>query len=154
MRRLSFLFQRNKQDPLKVSRCLNEFTWTISKLRLIIESIRCQMRMMMDKWRHVSKPSVRKLKMMTGIVIKVLRSQNMSWQSGSQKLFMPVQYRTFALKLNKDFLRLWSLLHFQSFSYYLTLNHGQKMTSLALAIARSTSWLNIIWHFWKKVDVT
>ena len=38
MRRLSFLFQRNKQDSLKVTRCLNEFTWTISKLRLIIEN--------------------------------------------------------------------------------------------------------------------
>ena len=36
------------------------------------------------------------------------------------------------------------------FYYYLTLNHGQKMTLLALAIARPTSWLNIIWHFWKK----
>ena len=43
---------------------------------------------------------------------------------------MPVQYRTFALKLNKDFLRLWILLHFQTFYYYLIVNHGQKITSL------------------------
>ena len=113
------------------------------------------MRMMMDKWRHVSKPSVRKLKMMTGnSVIKALSLQNMSWQSHGQKLFMPVQYRTFALKLNKDFLPLWILLHFQTFYYYLTVNHGQKMTLLALAIKRSTSWLNIIWHFKNGCDVT
>ena len=31
------------------------------------------------------------------------------------RLFVLVQYRTFALKLNKGFLRLWSLLHFQTF---------------------------------------
>ena len=118
------------------------------------------MRMMMAKWRHVPKPSVWKLKMITGnsvikalrlnSVIKELSLQNMSCQSSGQKLFIPVQYQTFALKLNKYFLRLWYLLHFQTFYYYLTLSHGQKMTLLALAIARSTSWLNIIWHFWKK----
>ena len=98
------------------------------------------MGMMMGKWRHVSKPSVWKLKMKMGnSAIKALSLQS-----------MPMQYQAYALKMDKDFLCLWSLLHFQTFCYYLTLNHGQKMTLLVLAIARSTSWLNIIWHFWKK----
>ena len=43
---------------------------------------------------------------------------------------MPVQYWTFELKLNKDFLHLWILLHFQISYYYLIVNHGQKITSL------------------------
>ena len=30
--------QRGKNDPVKVTRHLNEFTWTMSKLRLIIEN--------------------------------------------------------------------------------------------------------------------
>ena len=76
--------------------------------------------------------------MMGNSVIKALSSQNLSRQSSGQKLFMPVQYRTFTLKLNRYFLRFWNLLYFETFYYYLTLNHGQKMTLLALAIARST----------------
>ena len=72
------------------------------------------MRMMMDKWRHVSTP-VWKLKiMLRNYVIKVLSLKDMNWQSNKQKLFMLVQYWTFALKLNKYFLHLWILLHFQT----------------------------------------
>ena len=38
MCRLSFSLQRDKHDPVKVTRCLSEFTWTMSKLRLLIEN--------------------------------------------------------------------------------------------------------------------
>ena len=38
MCRLSLSLQRDKHDPVKVTRCLNEFTWTMSKLRLLIEN--------------------------------------------------------------------------------------------------------------------
>ena len=38
MRWLSLSLQRDKHDPVKVTRHLNEFTWTMSKLRLIIEN--------------------------------------------------------------------------------------------------------------------
>ena len=38
MRRLSLSLQRDKHDPVKVTRRLNEFTWTMSKLRLLIEN--------------------------------------------------------------------------------------------------------------------
>ena len=36
--RLSLSLQRDKHDPVKVTRCLNEFTYTMSKLHLIIEN--------------------------------------------------------------------------------------------------------------------
>ena len=111
----------------------------------------------MDMWKHVSKPFICKSKMMTAnSVIKALRSQHMSSQSSEQKLFIPVKYRTFALNLSKGFLRLWSLLYFPTFYYYLTLSLGQKMTLLPLEIPRSKSWLIMIRHFWKKhgYDVT
>ena len=35
---LSRSLQCDKQDPVKVTRRLNEFTWTMSELRLIIEN--------------------------------------------------------------------------------------------------------------------
>ena len=35
---LSCSLQCDKQDPVKVTRRLNEFTWTMSELRLIIEN--------------------------------------------------------------------------------------------------------------------
>ena len=110
------------------------------------------MRIMMSKWKHVQNLLFESRNWWQ----RILLSRHSSWQSSRQKQFIPVQYRTFGLKLSKDFLRLWSLLYFQTFYYYLTLNHGQKMTLLALEIARSTSWLVIIWHFWKKngCDVT
>ena len=38
MQRLSLSLQRDKHDLVKVTRHLNEFTWTMSKLRLIIEN--------------------------------------------------------------------------------------------------------------------
>ena len=38
MRRLSLSLQCQKQDPVKLTRHLNEFTWTILKLYLIIEN--------------------------------------------------------------------------------------------------------------------
>ena len=38
MRQLSLSLQCDKHDPVKVTRCLNEFTWTMSKLRLVIEN--------------------------------------------------------------------------------------------------------------------
>ena len=39
MRQLSLSLQRDKHDPVKVTRRLNEFTWTMSKLRLIENSL-------------------------------------------------------------------------------------------------------------------
>ena len=36
--RLSLSLQCQKQDPVKLTRHLNEFTWTILKLHLIIEN--------------------------------------------------------------------------------------------------------------------
>ena len=39
MRWLSLSLQCGKHDPVKVTRLLNEFTWTMSKLHLIIESL-------------------------------------------------------------------------------------------------------------------
>ena len=77
MYQLSLSLQRDKHDPVKVTTHLNEFTWTMSKLCLIIENS-------LDEdddgqVRHVSKPSVRKLKTMTGnSFIKALSLQNMS----------------------------------------------------------------------------
>ena len=38
MRRLSFSLQCDKHNPVKINRRLNEFTWTMSKLSLIIEN--------------------------------------------------------------------------------------------------------------------
>ena len=38
MCRLSFSVQCDKHDPVKVTRHLNQFTWAMSKLRLIIEN--------------------------------------------------------------------------------------------------------------------
>ena len=38
MHQLSLSFQRDKHHPVKVTRHLNEFTWTMSKMRLIIEN--------------------------------------------------------------------------------------------------------------------
>ena len=69
--------QRDKHDPVKVNRYLDEFTWTMSKLHVIIESS-------LDEdddgqMKHVSKTSVRKLKMMTGnSVIRASNSSNIS----------------------------------------------------------------------------
>ena len=36
--RLSLSLQRDKHNPVKITRRLNEFTWTMSKVRLIIEN--------------------------------------------------------------------------------------------------------------------
>ena len=77
MRRLSLSLQRDKHDPVKINRRLNEFTWAMSKLSLIIENA-------LDEnddgqVKHVSKPSVRKSKMMAAnSVIKALSLQNTS----------------------------------------------------------------------------
>ena len=38
MHQLSLSLQRDKHDPVKVTRRLNEFTWPMSKLHLIIEN--------------------------------------------------------------------------------------------------------------------
>ena len=38
MSQLSLSLQRDKHDPVKVTRCLNEFTQTMSKLHLITEN--------------------------------------------------------------------------------------------------------------------
>ena len=38
IRGLSLSLQRDKHDPAKITRSLNEFTWTMPKLRLIIEN--------------------------------------------------------------------------------------------------------------------
>ena len=38
MSRLSLSLQRDKHDPVQVTRHLNEFTWAMSKLHLILEN--------------------------------------------------------------------------------------------------------------------
>ena len=137
--------QRDKHNLVKVTRRLNEFTWTMSKLRFIIKNSLDEDDGQVKRCFKTFCSKVENDGDFCYQGIKLAKyCSNQILQSSGQKLFMPVQYWTFALKLNKGFFRLWSLLHFQTFYYYLTLNHGQKMTSLALAIARSTSWLNII----------
>ena len=78
MSRLILSLQRDKHDPVKVTRRLNEFNWAMSTLRLIIENSLDE-----DDDGQVKtclkKPSVRKSKMMTAnTVIKTLSLQNMS----------------------------------------------------------------------------
>ena len=38
LRRLSLSMQHENHDPVKIIRCINEFTWAMSKLRLIMEN--------------------------------------------------------------------------------------------------------------------
>ena len=135
---LSLSLQCDKQDPVKVTRHLNEFTRTMSKLRLIIEN-------------SLGEDDDGQVK--TSFKTFCSKVENDDGEFCYQGIKLPKYELTFkraktvytsaiskfALKLNKDFLRVWSLLQFQTFYYYLTLNHGQKMTLLVLAIARSTS---------------
>ena len=138
MRQLSLSLQHEMHDLVKVTRRLNEFTCTMSKLHLIIENSLDE-----DDDGQVKtcfKTFCSKVENDDGeFCYQGIKLPKYELTFKQAKTVYTSAISKFALKLNKDFLRLWSLLQFQTFYYYLTLNHGQKMTLLVLAIARSTS---------------
>ena len=95
MRQLSLSLQRDKHDPVKVTKRLYEFTWTMSKLHLIIENSLDEdddgqvktcfktfcSKVENDDWDFCYQ----------GIKLAKYCS-NQILQSSGQKLFMPVRY--------------------------------------------------------------
>ena len=134
---------------------MNEFTRTVSKLRLIIENslgedddgqVKTSFKTFCSKVENDDGEFCYQGIKLTKFELTIKRAKTV-YASAISNIYT---------KVEQIFSSFWNLLYFETFYYYLTLNHGQKMTLLALAIARSTGWLNIIWLLWKKngCDVT
>ena len=106
---LSLSLQHDKHNPVKVTRHLNEFTWTVEKLCLIIEN-------------SLNEDDAGQVKSCFKTCSKVKNDDGEFSHQGIRlaKLELtikqiPVQYQIFALKLGKGFLCLWSLFHLKIF---------------------------------------